>query len=332
MVKELNKINLSVVIAVYNGADFLKKCLPAIFEAADDKTEIILINDASTDNSSAIGKQFGAAVIDLETRGGPGNARNIGVEKAQGEIIFFVDADVLVKKETISQLRLLLSENPQFAAIFGSYDNSPAETDFFSQYRNLMHHFFHQTGDAEAQTFWSGLGAIKREIFIETGGFKISTIEDIELGYRLKKKDYRILLAADWQAKHLKKWSFNSILQTDFWGRAVPWAELILLNPQMNADLNIKPAQKISVWLTGLFLLSLPFIFWQLQILFFSLGVLAILLVINHNFYRFFLKHKGLWFTSRVFPMHLFYFLYSGIAFAYSLINVKIFGRTIIVK
>ncbi|MGI8470341.1 MAG: glycosyltransferase [Pyrinomonadaceae bacterium] len=331
------KFNLSIVIAVYNGAEFLKKCLPAIRAAADAETEIILANDGSTDNSAEIGKQFGAKILDLKARTGAANARNIGVEKARGEIILFVDADVVIKPDTIQDLHRIFAENPNVSAVFGSYDDAPDAPDFFSQYRNLTHHFFHQTGSREAETFWSGFGAIRREVFLENGGFdarkfEIPSIEDIELGYRLREKGHRILLVPELQAKHLKRWTFYSILRTDFWQRGVPWAEIMLLNPQVRHDLNAKTSQKISAGLAGIFLLSFVLIFWHWWFLLIALGSLFALIFINRKFYEFFLRRKGFIFTLGVFPMHLLYFFYSSAAFIYSWFNVKILRRTVIVR
>lgn len=334
MIKKLNDMSptLSIVIPVYNGAHFLEKCLPALVETADEETEIILVDNVSTDNSAETGERFGVKVISLKTHGDAGNSRNNGVAAAHGEIILFVDADVVVKKETVTEIRLIFKENPEFAAIFGSYDDCPAEPDFFSQYRNLMHHFFHQTNNREAETFWSGLGAIRRDVFIKSGGFKLSAIEDIDLGYRLKEANHRILLVRQLQAKHLKKWSFSSIVKTDFWGRAVPWAELLLLNPHIKADLNVKASQKISLLLTGMFIGSFFGLIWSWWTIFFSLGLLTVFAAINRDFYKFFLKRKGLIFTAGVLPMHLVYFVYCGAAFVLSWINIKLFGRTLIVK
>ena len=331
------KPNLSVVIAVYNGAHFLEKCLPAICAAADAETEVILVDDGSTDNSAEIGKQFGVKVLTLSRRAGAANGRNIGVQEARGEIILFVDADVVVETETILHLRRIFAENPEFSAVFGSYDDEPSEPDFFSQYRNLMHHFFHQTGRREAETFWSGFGAIKRQAFLEVGGFdsekfEMPSVEDIELGYRLREKGYRILLIPELQAKHLKKWTFFSILRTDFWQRAVPWVEIMLLNPQVRHDLNAKGSQKVSALLAGIFLLSIGALFWHWWFIIIALGSLLSVVVINKDFYSFFRRRKGFWFTLLVFPMHLFYFFYSTAAFAYSWFNVKILRRRVILQ
>ena len=331
------KPTISVVIAVYNGANFLRQCLPALVATADKNTEIILVDDGSTDDSAEIGTQYGASVITLAKKSGAANARNSGVRQAAGEIILFIDADVVVQADTIRDLRALFAKNPDHTAIFGSYDATPGEPDFFSQYRNLMHHFFHQTSGGEADTFWSGFGAVRRKAFMDVGGFdaekfEIPSVEDIELGYRLRDKGHRILLVPELQAKHLKKWSFGSILRTDFWQRAVPWAELILLNPRVAHNLNVKNSQKLSALLAGMFLLSLPLIAWRLWFVAAAVSCLLALIAVNGKFYRFFLKRKGFFFTVAVLPMHLLYFLYSSGAFFFSWFNVKILGREIIVR
>ncbi len=56
-------VTISVVIAVYNGADFLRECLPAITESADAETEIILVNDGSTDKSAEISERFEVYIV-----------------------------------------------------------------------------------------------------------------------------------------------------------------------------------------------------------------------------------------------------------------------------
>ena len=326
------KPSLSVVVAVYNGANFLPSCLSAILAAADAETEIILVNDGSTDNSAEIGKQFCTKVINLKQCTGAANARNMGASEAQGEIILFVDADVVVQKDTIRHLRQIFSAKPEYSAVFGSYDTAPGEPDFFSQYRNLMHHFFHQIGCPEAETFWSGLGAVKREVFWHAGGFnahkyKTPSVEDIELGYRLREKGYRVLLVPELQAKHLKKWTFRSIIKTDFWYRAVPWVEIMFYYPNVRHDLNVKASQKISALFAGVFLLSIGLVFFKWWSLFIGFFSLIMLFAINKDFYTFFLRQRGVRFTFLVFPMNLLYFNYSSLAFVYSWFNFKIIQR-----
>jgi len=130
-------------------------------------------------------------VIALAERHGPAYARNRGAELARGDILFFVDADVVLAADATAQVRDAFREDPQLAAVFGSYDDAPAATNFLSRYKNLLHHHVHQTSRADASTFWAGCGAIRAAMLARAGGFDESfrrpSIEDIELGRRLRR-------------------------------------------------------------------------------------------------------------------------------------------------
>src|SRR5690606_27163359 len=109
-------------------------------------------------------------VIALEHRGGPARARNRGVQQAQGEIVVFLDADVCAHPDTLARFDEHFRDSAA-AAVMGSYDDSPADPSFVSQFKNLFHHFVHQHSRSEAWTFWAGCGAIRRDIFLASGGF-----------------------------------------------------------------------------------------------------------------------------------------------------------------
>jgi GT2 family glycosyltransferase len=267
-----------------------------------------------------VAQSFDVRVIDLATRGGPARARNLGAREARGDILFFVDADVLVPPVAVGQVAEFLGQEPDLAAIFGSYDDAPAAPNFLSQYKNLLHHYVHQTAEEEASTFWSGCGAIRRDLFLDSGGFDVSyerpAIEDIELGYRLVGQGYRIRLCKALQVKHLKRWGVRSLVNADFFSRALPWTELILRDRRFVNDLNLRTSSRLSVILVYAFLGSLAGALWWPGFLFFSLISALVLLVLNGPVYRFFLHKRGLWFALRVIPWHWFYYFYSGLAFA----------------
>jgi hypothetical protein len=112
----------------------------------------------------------------------------------------------------------------------------------------------HQHSNPKAVTFWSGCGAIRRQVFLDAGGFDENhyhapAIEDIELGYRLAQAGRKLALNADIQVKHLKHWNLRSMLETDFFRRAIPWSELVLRSGRMPNDLNLRVSQRISVGL-----------------------------------------------------------------------------------
>ena len=259
-------------------------------------------------------------VYQMPQQSGPAAARNYGARKAKGDIFFFVDSDVAVKKDSVARIANVFRNNTDIAAVFGSYDDNPLEKNFVSQYKNIFHHFIHQQSSEEAVTFWAGCGAIRSKVFHEMGGFNeklysIPSIEDIELGSRMKRKRYRIWLDKKLQVKHLKKWNLFSLLSTDIFHRAIPWTRLMLENREIINDLNLQASQKISASLVGLAMVILPFVFFELRLFYIVFILLGLVIILNRKLYGFFLQRKGLKFTLMAFPLHLLYFLYSGITF-----------------
>ncbi len=88
-------LGVSVVIPVYNAASSLHQCLESLNVSTVPPLECIVVDDGSTDESPKIAAQHGAKVLSTGGRLGPARARNIGAEAASGEIVFFLDADVL---------------------------------------------------------------------------------------------------------------------------------------------------------------------------------------------------------------------------------------------
>jgi glycosyltransferase involved in cell wall biosynthesis len=249
---------ISVVIPAYNGGTQLDECLNALMRLGTAPSEIIVVDDGSTDGSIKRAAGHGVVRI-LETSGrqGPAAARNIGAQAATGDILFFLDADVCVHEDATERLAAVFAD-PTIDAVIGSYDDDPSSRDFLSQYKNLMHCFVHQNARSDASTFWSGCGAIRREVFLEMSGFDASykrpAIEDIELGYRLCNAGRRILLDRDLRVKHLKKWTFWGLVKTDVLDRGIPWTELILRDQRMPNDLNLQISQRVSIGLVYLML------------------------------------------------------------------------------
>jgi GT2 family glycosyltransferase len=241
----------SVVIPAHNASSHLGACLQALHESFETPLEILVVDDGSTDGTRAIATSFGVRVLDSGRCMGPAFARNLGASEAVGDVLFFLDADVCVKADTLSRIAHSLDADPELDALIGSYDNQPGGAGFISQYRNLMHTFVHQTGAERASTFWSGCGAIRRPVFMQHSGFSLEykrpAIEDIELGYRLCRDGRKIMLDREIQVTHLKRWSFWGLVKTDMLDRGIPWTELILRDRRMPNDLNLQLSQRISV-------------------------------------------------------------------------------------
>lgn len=214
---------------------------------------------------------------------------------------------------------------PELAAVFGSYDDEPTATNFLSQYKNLFHHYVHQTAREEAYTFWGACGAIRRGVFLAMEGFderyRQPSIEDIELGYRLKQAGHRIRLCKALQVKHLKRWGILSLVKSDFFHRALPWTELILRYRRFTNDLNLRLSNRVSVVLTYGLLGTLAGAAWWPGSLALA-GVLTLMLVaLNAPLYRFFRRKRGLRFAVQTILWHWFYYFYSGLAFAIGVVR-----------
>ena len=320
-----DELTISVIIPVYNGGPNFRKCLMSVKALLPSPLEVIVVGDGDTDGSSQFAQEFGVNVLRFSSPGGPARARNFGASRAKGEIVFFVDADVTLPSDAIGRVAMAFKHEPDLTALFGSYDDDPGETNFLSQYRNLLHHYVHQNGREDASTFWGACGAIRREVFREMGGFDEMyvkpSIEDIELGYRLKRAGYSIRLCRSLQVKHWKRWELGSMLKADFFQRALPWTDLILRDRNCINDLNTGMSGRASVLLTFGLLCALAVSPWHPPALVVA-GVMALaLLVLNSPLYLFFLKKRGVRFVLRVIPWHWLYFFYSGIGFSTGLVR-----------
>ena len=317
------KPSISVVIPVYNGGDAFLRCLDSLKALDPQPLEIIVVGDGDTDGSSEAAQREGALVLRTASRQGPASARNLGAQTASGEILFFLDADITLPKSAVCRIAEAFSRDSGLSALFGSYDDAPVEPGFLSQYRNLLHHYVHQNGNEHASTFWAGCGAIKRDVFLSLNGFNVGykrpSIEDIELGYRLKKQGHRIFLDRGLLVTHLKKWNALSILKTDFFNRALPWTRLIFSEGGFIEDLNLKIASRLSV--ICVFMLTISLILSLISTAFWAPAFLGafLLCVFNRDLYRFFIEKRGALFTIGAVFWHWLYYLYSGLAFGIGL-------------
>lgn len=310
----------SIIIPVYNGGASFMRCLAAAQKSEFADWELIVVDDGSTDGSGQLARKFGARVLRTKGREGPAAARNLAANIAGGRYLFFTDADCELHPDTLTRLAHPFAAEPELDAIFGSYDDEPDAPNFVAQYKNLFHHYVHQTGRRRAATFWTGCGAIKRSAFLELGGFDTSlyqrpAIEDIELGYRLSRAGGRIRLDPAIQVKHLKAWSLAGLLKSDILDRGIPWTRLILRDRLFRADLNLQTHNRISVAAVWGLLAAMIAAFFQPWVGAVALALAAILLWLNLALYRFFYRKRGLLFTLRAIPMHWLYYFYNAIAF-----------------
>lgn len=317
---EPHSLRLSVIVPVRNGDDVLAESLAAVrasdFPASD--WELIVVDDGSTDRSAELAQGLADAVERMPLARGPAAARNRGALRARGADLVFIDADVCVHPDVLRRFAELFTAEPGVGAIFGAYDTEPRAPGLVSQYRNLLHHYVHTLSPGEAETFWAGCGAIRREVFVETGGFDetLHQLEDIELGHRVRELGHRILLRPEIQGTHLKRWTFFSMITTDLFGRGITWMRLHLQHGDRPGTLNLRPTEKVYTLLSGLAICAIVTAairreaVWLLA----AVGCLLVVLLGNAAMLRWFARERGIWFALRIVPLRLLYYVLNDVA------------------
>jgi GT2 family glycosyltransferase len=224
---------LSAIVPATDLPPTLARCLDSLRRATEPPDELIVVDGPGLDAAEA---------------------RNEGARRATGELLLFVDADVLVHADALRLVRARFADNPELDALFGAYDDRPEAPGLVSRFRNLLHHYVHQSSAGPTGTFWAGLGAIRAEAFSGSGGFRsdpfpLPALEDVELGMRLAASGAEIELDPRVQGTHLKRWTLRTMVWTDFWGRGMPWTVHLLRARRSSRALNLGRRHRASAGL-----------------------------------------------------------------------------------
>ena len=201
-------MQLSVVVPFHQNLEHLGKCLAAVraavlaLPAGTSVRETIVVADAASEDPVDVATANGAIVLAIDGPCGPAVARNRGAAIASGNVLVFVDSDVVMSGQSLAQLARRLESDQSLAAVFGAYDEHPSDPGFVSQGKNLAHSFIHQRSSGEARTFWAGLGAVRADVFARVRGFDERLVrpcvEDIDLGYRIGASGGRVVYRKSW--------------------------------------------------------------------------------------------------------------------------------------
>jgi cellulose synthase/poly-beta-1,6-N-acetylglucosamine synthase-like glycosyltransferase len=292
--------SLAVVIPATDAPPTLARCVAAV-RAAAPGAELIV--------------QLGP------TGAGPAAARNAGAARTEADVIAFVDADVIVHSDALVRLHGRLAADPHLAAAFGAYDDRPAAPGAVSRFRNLLHHHVHVTAAGPAETFWAGLGAVRREAFDAAGGFDAEAfpapaVEDVELGMRIRRAGREIVLDPGARGTHLKRWTMTTMVRTDFVRRGIPWARLELAEGTPSRSLNLSLRHRLSalasVGLAAALLARRGRI---------ALAALTMLGGLNARFYALLLRRGGPSLLAAGVPLHALHHLVATAALATALVE-----------
>jgi glycosyltransferase involved in cell wall biosynthesis len=260
------------------------------------------VSDGSTDGASKVTEAFGAKIIQFEQTQDANACRNRGAEEALGDILVFLDSDVVVKPKTFQCIAQAFADE-DVDAIVGVYSTDHRHPELASQYKNLWIRYSYLIRKPEIDWIFGAISAIRRDVFWKMGAFDAARSskrggEDLEFGKRLARSQCRVVLKPDAEVEHLKRHTLQSLLRNDF-DRSGGFFRLALHQGEVTQSLvhgfaNVYPSFIIST------LISIPFFVSAFFSPFFSIAAqcaISLLLLygaLNMPFLIYFAKRKGI--------------------------------------
>jgi GT2 family glycosyltransferase len=272
---------ISVIIPNYNGEKTLDLCLTAATSIKDEAVEIIVVDDGSEDRSREIIRRFPCTLIESSPHAGASRARNLGAQQANGDILFFTDADCLLQENTLAQLRTILSQADSNTIIGGSYTPQPYDQGFFSRFQSVFINYSETRNPLQVDYIATHAMAIHTDLFHRSGGFtedQLPILEDVEFSHRLRRAGVTLMMQPAIQVQHIFDFSLrdscrNAVRKTRY------WIQYSLKNQDLFADSGTASIElKLNVCI---FFLSLLLLFSLAQGITTALAAIIFLCVIN---------------------------------------------------
>jgi GT2 family glycosyltransferase len=214
---------ISVLVCTYNGGATLAETCTAISRLEYPNTEVIVVDDGSTDDSADIARRHGFRVISTENRG-LSSARNTGLDAATGEIVAYIDDDAMPDPHWLTYLALAFTST-DFVAVGGP--NLPVPEDgrvadaVAAAPGNPIHVLL---GDREAEHIPGCNSAFRTDALREIGGFDVrfrTAGDDVDVCWRLQDRGWRIGYCSAAVVWHHRRGSVRQYLrQQRGYGRA----------------------------------------------------------------------------------------------------------------
>lgn len=317
--------SLSIVVPARNAADTIAETLCAIL-ASDlprDDYELLVVDDASDDATATIAARHADKVVRLSGRSlGAAYARNRGVDLSHGEVVAFVDADVVVQPDTLSRMVATLAKDSNLDAVSALHDAKPGARNFVSQYWNLLLRFGEQRHLTDNVQFPSGCGAVRRSVLLAAGmfdewRFPTASLEGVELGQRLQRSGRSLGVAPEIEVTRLKRWNLRAVC-------AEVWQRSTLLSRSLGYQRTrtSTPGEVVftlsrslipGIGIVGSLTLVAAFL-PEPRVGIKGAIALGVLLVTNLPVYRFYARARGFGFAIAAVPVHLVVQAVSGIA------------------
>jgi glycosyltransferase involved in cell wall biosynthesis len=200
-------IEISIIIPSYNSENTIRKCLHSLLnQSCKDRYEIILV-DSSKDKTPQIVKEHfpGITFVHLEEKTDPGTARNIGLGKAKGELIAFIDSDCIAAEDWLENIKKA-HDSSGYNVVGGTVANGNKENDWvgLAGYIAEFREFLPQRNRGDVQHIPTCNISYKRKIFDTFGLFqgKYYPQEDLVYNYNLVQNNEKILMEPSIRVSH----------------------------------------------------------------------------------------------------------------------------------
>lgn len=252
-------LNVSIILPNWNGAAIMQKHLPAVLRASGD-SEVIVVDDCSTDNSLQIlKKKFPTVkVIEKKQNSGFAGSVNMGVAVAKGDIVILLNTDVEPDRGFLAPLMKHFA-NPNIFAV-GCLEKNPEPSGTVLRGRAIARwnrgFYIHAKGEVDkTTTAWvsGGSGAFRKELWDKLGGldtlFNPFYWEDIDLSYRALKAGYTVLFEKDSAVWHYHQ---QGAIKTKF--QEVKVQRTVFRNQLLFTWKNLSDSQ---IWISHIFWLPI---------------------------------------------------------------------------
>jgi len=293
-------MKISIIIPVYNSSLTLNECLNSIFSSIYKNYEVIVVSDNSKDNSVDLAKKYQTKIIELTENKGPAVARNKGAEISQGDILLFLDSDVIIKRDSLD-LIIDKFEKSEINAIQGIYSHEPNYKYLATQfYQSYLCYYVWPENKKYASTLVTGCFAIRKKIFDNLSGFDVNienaSCEDEKFGYSLINNGYKVIILRNLKVIHNVNYDIKKFIKR----RLIQESDRIKFYLREKTFTNkIKQTNYLRVIfgipVIGLLLLTILFSFYYLNhfiiLIFIFLNLIYIFLHIG--FLKFVFMNKG---------------------------------------
>ena len=214
----------SIIVPVYNRPDEVDELLESLSNQTHRDFEVIIVEDGSVKTCKDVCDKY-ADILALhyyaKENSGPGQSRNYGAERANGEYMIILDSDVVLPKGYVEAIDKTLSSAKEEIAAFGGPDAShPSFTPVQKAISYSMTSFFTtggiRGGKAKLDKFYprSFNMGIRRDVYLQLGGFtKMRFGEDIDFSYRIVEAGYRPRLFPEAWVWHKRRTDFKKFFR-----------------------------------------------------------------------------------------------------------------------